>query len=308
MYTQEQKQMFHGVGALVLTPFTQELAVDYDAIRHNVREMKKRGITKENGFLVVGGTMGECSAMSLEVRKGVIRTVCAEADDVPVLAGVNDNSIVNIIELANASKEAGAAAMLLTPPHYIPYDDEQIFSFYKYVNDHVDMPIMVYNNPAVAGRDLTVPFLRRIAGLKNVFAVKQATGSLMNFVHCGTISKELLLFTASSSHQPMGRILGANGFISFISSVNAPLQVRLWKAVESGNWDEAIRYHEEEMLLYDFWWSGGQKQNAGNIVHMKRMMDMVGLRGGYVRPPMVNELSEAEMDGMREVLRKWNLI
>ena len=38
------------------------------------------------------------------------------------------------------------------------------------------------------------------------------------------------------------------------------------------------------------------------------MMDMVGLRGGYVRPPMVNELSEAEMDGMREVLRKWNLI
>lgn len=94
--------------------------------------------------------------------------------------------------------------MLLTPPHYIPYDDEQIFSFYKYVNDHVDMPIMVYNNPAVAGRDLTVPFLRRIAGLKNVFAVKQATGSLMNFVHCGTISKELLLFTASSSHQPMG--------------------------------------------------------------------------------------------------------
>ena len=90
--------------------------------------------------------------------------------------------------------------------------------------------------------------------------------------------------------------------------MNAPLQVRLWKAVESGNWDEAIRYHEEEMLLYDFWWSGGQKQNAGNIVHMKRMMDMVGLRGGYVRPPMVNELSEAEMDGMREVLRKWNLI
>ena len=38
MYTQEQKQMFHGVGALVLTPFTQELAVDYDAIRHNVME------------------------------------------------------------------------------------------------------------------------------------------------------------------------------------------------------------------------------------------------------------------------------
>lgn len=110
--------------------------------------------------------MGECSAMSLEERKGVIRTVCAEADDVPVLAGVNDNSIVNIIELANASKEAGAAAMLLTPPHYIPYDDEQIFSFYKYVNDHVDMPIMVYNNPAVAGRDLTVPFCAGSPGLK----------------------------------------------------------------------------------------------------------------------------------------------
>lgn len=54
--------------------------------------------------------MGECSAMSLEERKGVIRTVCAEADDVPVLAGVNDNSIVNIIELANASKEAGASS------------------------------------------------------------------------------------------------------------------------------------------------------------------------------------------------------
>ncbi len=308
MFTSEQKAVFQGLGALVITPFKEDLSVDYDAIGFNMRDMQAKGLNPNNGFFVAGGTMGECGSMSLDERKKVICKVCESAGDMAVVAGINDNSVINIVELADVAKKAGASAMLLTPPYYIPYDDEQIFQFYKYVNDHTELPIMIYNNPAVAGRDLSTKMLRRLSELDHIFAVKQATSSIMTFVHTGMLKEKLLIFTASSSHMPMGSVLGANGFISFISSVNTPLQVNLWEAVKAKDWELACKYHEEEMILYDYWWSGGMKQNAGTIVHMKKMMSMIGRKGGHVRPPLIDNISLEEENELKKILYKWNLL
>jgi 4-hydroxy-tetrahydrodipicolinate synthase len=308
MYTEELKKIFQGVGALVLTPFDDELKVNYNGIRHNVKFMKEHGIVKENGFFAANGTMGECGALTLEERKEVIKTVVLAAGDVPVLAGVNDTSCLNAVDLINYAKKAGAKGALLTPPFYIPYSDDQIYGFYEYVNDHVDFPIMIYNNPAVAGRDLPVSLLHRLAGLKNIFGLKQATTSIQSFVHTDLLREELLIFTASSSQQPFGDILGASGFISFISNINAPLQVKLWNAVKNKDMKTALECHKQEMMIYDWWWNGGVEQPAGGIVHMKAGMDMIGMVGGKVRPPMLNRMSEKEIEGLKKIMKQWGVL
>lgn len=309
MYTSEQKEMFKGIGALVLTPFNKDLSINYSGITGNVRYMVANGITSENGFLIANGTMSECYALTMNERKEIIKQVVeAAGDDVPVMAGCNDTAAHNVIELANYAKEVGAKAALIVQPFYIPHSDEQIYTYFKYINDNIDLPIMLYNNPAVGGRDMSVNLLRRLAKLDKVFGLKQATETTLQFVHTDFVTDELLVFSASSSQQPFGSLAKTSGFVSFISSINPQLQVELWKAVKKGDTKEALILHEKEMLLYDWWWSGGITQPAGGIVHMKKGQDLLGLTGGFVRPPLVQEMSDEQVEGFKNVMKQWKLI
>jgi 4-hydroxy-tetrahydrodipicolinate synthase len=309
MYTQEQKSLFRGVGALVLTPFHADLSVDYEGIKGNARYIIDNGIKTGNGFLIANGTMSECYALSMEERKRVIRTVVeAAAGEVPVIAGCNDTAAHNVVELARYAQEAGVQAIMVTQPFYIPHSDEQMFVYFQYIHDHVDIPIMIYNNPLVGGRDIPITLLRELAKLPKIFGLKQATERTMNFVHSETLTDKLLVFAASSSQQPFASLARMSGFVSFISSVNPGLQLDLWRAIEKGDLREALVLHAEEMKLYDWWWSGGIHQPAGGIVHMKKAMDLIGLTGGHVRPPLVPGVSEQDIAKLKDVLEQWGLL
>jgi 4-hydroxy-tetrahydrodipicolinate synthase len=309
MYTEEQKKLFRGVGALVLTPFNEDLSINHDGIAVNARYIIDNGITTGNGFLIANGTMSECYALTMEERKQVIKKVVeTAAGDAPVMAGCNDTAAHNVIELAKYAKEVGAQAVLITQPFYIPHSDEQMYVYFKYIHDNVDIPIMLYNNPLVGGRDMSTNLLRKLAKLDKVFGLKQATEKTMNFVHSDVLTDELLVFSASSSQQPFGKLANMSGFVSFISSINPKLQLSLWQAIEKGNLQEALGLHAQELLLYDWWWSGGVAQPAGGIVHMKKGMDLLGLSGGYVRPPLVQEMTEQEVIKLTGIMKVWGLL
>lgn len=309
MYTNEHKQIFKGIGALVLTPFREDMSINFEGIAGNVRHMIAGGITSENGFLIANGTMSECYALTIEERKQVIRTVVEAAGDaVPVMAGLNDTAAHNVIELGNYAKEVGAKAVMITQPFYIPHSDEQMYTYFKYIHDRIDLPIMLYNNPAIGGRDMSINLLRRLAKLEKVFGLKQATETTMQFVHSDVLTNELLVFSASSSQQPFGALAKTSGFFSFISSINPKLQVALWKAIQQGDMEKALELHAKELLLYDWWWSGGITQPAGGIVHMKKGMDLLGLTGGFVRPPLVQHMPEEQVEGFKNVMRQWGLL
>ncbi len=95
-----------------------------------------QGLTSRNGFFVTDGSMGECSAMTIDEREKVIKTTVECAGDIVVVAGVNDTSIINVIDLINYSEQVGAKAALLTPPFYHTYSLQQICYFYHYIHDH----------------------------------------------------------------------------------------------------------------------------------------------------------------------------
>jgi 4-hydroxy-tetrahydrodipicolinate synthase len=308
MYTREQKETFKGAGVLIITPFHDDLSLNCDGIRKNMAYIISQGLTKDNGFFVTDGSMGECSAMTIEERKQVIKTTVECAKDIPVVAGVNDTSVMNVIELANYAKNVGAQAILLTPPYYHVYDTKQIISFYRYIHDHTSNPIFLYNNPMICGVDLSISALQQLAGMERIFAIKQATLMTTNFIHSKDLTDKLLLFAASSSQQPFGGLNGASGFISFLSSINFKMQLSLWEAIKAKDWETAMRYHEQELEMYGWWWNGGVEQHAGQIVHIKKALDLMGLCGGMVRPPLLPVMSENELNGLKKIMKEWGLI
>ena len=241
MYTQQQKETFHGAGVLIITPFHEDLSLNCDGIRKNMAHIIGQGLTKENGFFVTDGSMDECSAMTLEERKQVIKTTVENAGDIPVVAGVNHTCVNNIIELANYAASVGVKAVLLAPPYYHVYDLKQIKYFYHYVHDHIALPIMLYNNPGICGVDLPIRTLLELADLERMMAIKQATLMTTNFNQSIELNEKLLVFAASSSQQPFGGLNGAVGFISFLSSINVKMQLALWDAINRMDWEAAMK-------------------------------------------------------------------
>lgn len=309
MYNKKLKERFKGIGALVLTCFNEDLQLNLDGLKKNVRHMINNGINASNGFLIANGSTGECYAMNMEERKQVIKaTIEAANNEVSVMVGCNDTNVFNVIELANYSKQVGAEAVMIVQPYYWPFNDEQNYSFYKFIDDKIDLPIMLYNNPTVAsGSDMSISLIKRLAKLEHVFALKETTTTIKRFFHTQVLTKELLVFAGSSSLQPFGSIAGMSGFISFLSSFNPRLQVKLWNAINKKDYEEAQKYHTEELVIYDWWWSGNIKQTTGQVVHAKKAMDLMGLEGGYSRPPLL-PIKEEQIEGLKNILREWKLL
>jgi len=292
MYNKELKERFKGIGALVLTCFDENLQLNLDGLKKNVRYMINNGINASNGFLIPDGSTGECYSMNIQERKQVIKaTIEAANNKVPVMAGCNDTNVFNVIELANYSKQVGAEAVMIIQPYYLPFNEEQMYSFYKFIDDNIDLPIMLYNNPEVAsGSDMSINLIKRLAKLEHVFALKETTPDIKRFFHTQVVTKELITFAGSSSLQPFGALAGMSGFVSFLSSFNPQLQLRLWNAIKKDDYDEAKKVHTE-----------------GQVVHAKKAMDLMGLNGGYSRPPLL-PIKKEQIEGLKNILREWKLL
>lgn len=309
MYNEKLTDRFKGIGALVLTSFDEKFQLNLNALKKNVRYMIDNGVNSSNGFLITNGSTGECYAMNMEERKQVIKaTIEAANDEIPVMAGCNDTNMFNVIELANYSKQIGAEAVMVVQPYYWPFNEEQIYSFYKQINDNIDLPIMLYNNPTVAsGSDMSINLIKKLAKLDKIFALKETTTTIKRFFHTQVLTNELLVFSGSSSLQPFGSLAGMSGFVSFLSSFNPKLQVRLWDAIIQEDYKEARRVHSEELILYNWWWSGNLKQANGQVVHAKKALDLLGLEGGYSRPPLL-PMTKEQLDGFRSILVEMNIL
>ena len=309
MFTSRDKETFKGIAALVITPFDEALRVDFDGLQRNVRHMVDNGLDGSCGFLVANGSMGECNAMTLEERKLVIRTVVEAAGDrIAVVAGCSETSVEGVVSLARYAAEVGAAAAMILPPYYSACNEEQVYAFYAAVSRQIDIPIIIYNNPGVAnGVDLSIPLLRRLASLERVVGLKQATTNARRFIQSELLTDQLLVFSGSSALQPFGALVGMAGFFSSLANFHPKMEISLWQAISRGDWARASEVHRQAMRLYSWWWSGGVKQPGGEIAHVKKAMDLIGLRGGYVRPPLL-PISEAETEGLVQILQEWRLL
>ena len=115
------KLRLEGIWTPIPTPLTKDGRVDEDATRKLVDFLIEAGI---DGLLPLG-TSGEFALLSREEREALIRIVVDQVEHrVPVVAGVSDPSIENVIRLSSDAKKAGADGVIATPPYYFTTTDE----------------------------------------------------------------------------------------------------------------------------------------------------------------------------------------
>ena len=115
MRPEELKKALEGICAIAVTPMTDDRKVDYGKVKNHIRFLINKGINRDNNCtLVVGGSTGECGALTIAERKKLIETAVEEAgEELPIIAGCNHSNIEDVKDLMAHAEQAGAAGVMV---------------------------------------------------------------------------------------------------------------------------------------------------------------------------------------------------
>lgn len=166
--------MFHGSMTALITPFKNG-GLDEQGFQAFVEWQVAEGT---NGVVPVG-TTGESPTLSHDEHKRVVE-LCVEAaaGRIPVVAGAGSNSTAEAVELVKHAEEAGADGALVVAPYYNKPSQEGLYQHFKTVAEAADIPIIVYNIPGRSVVDISVATMARLAKVRNIVGVKDATADL----------------------------------------------------------------------------------------------------------------------------------
>ncbi len=208
--------MFTGCGTALITPFKADGQLDEPALRNLVRRQVENGIH----FLVPCGTTGESPTLTREEHLRVIEITIEEAKGkAPVVGGAGGYNTAEVIELAKEVEALGADGILSVTPYYNKPTQDGLFLHYQAIASAVKIPIIVYSVAGRTGVNVEPATLKRLSELKNIVAVKEASGSLAQMTRIRALTPDLTLLSGDDILTSAVLGIGGKGIISVASNV-----------------------------------------------------------------------------------------
>lgn len=292
--------MFEGAYTAMVTPFDRDGGVDEDGLRANVEFQIRHGI---HGLVPVG-TTGECSTLSYEEHKRVVEVVVEAAEGrVPVLAGTGSNSTWEALMLTKHAREVGADGALLVVPYYNRPTQAGLYAHFKKIAEEVDIPQVIYNIPSRTGVNMLPETMARLAKLKNIVGVKEASGDMNQVARIIDLTRgqEFSVISGNDSDTLAIMKLGGVGVISVASNIVPDKVVRLVESFRSGDLETAENINMELSPLYRALFI------ETNPAPVKTAMNWMGMAAGGLRLPLV-EMEPENQEKLRKVLVEMKLV
>ncbi len=240
--------MFKGSYVALITPFKNG-HVDEKAFQDLVDWQIKEG----THGLVPCGTTGESPTLSHEEHHRVVE-LCIEAANrrVPVIAGTGSNSTEEAISLTKHAKKAGADGALVVSPYYNKPTQEGLYQHFKAIAEAADLPVIVYNIPPRCVVDISVETMARLAKVKNIVGVKEATGDVTRFTrHRREIGPDFIQLSGDDALALAQMAHGGVGCISVTANI-APRQLSEFQtACLAGDFNKARTIHDRLAPLHE---------------------------------------------------------
>lgn len=312
MKTQLNNFVKSGILGIAITSMNPKLEIDEDKFRKHLQFLVNNGINSKTGGLIVGGSTGECSSLTLKERKKLIEIAIDEiGDKVPVIVGCNHSDVFQTIELVKYSEKKGAAEVMVLPQYYFtPPTDESVLAFYKLISSKTNTGILFYNNVGITKYDVPVEVMDELADTTNVVGIKECTPNIAKMEKMTRrIGDRIPVFNGQGEFfEPYAALAGTHGFIS--STVNlAPKQVvELWKARSKGDFDTANKIRQNLTPYLDLLVKSASKGGEPiALAIIKKATDLVGSYAGPGRLPIM-ELSKQQEEEIKNVLEEMRLI
>ncbi len=209
--------MFTGVGTALITPFDQDLNVDYKALR----KICKHQVDGNVDAIIVLGTTGEAAVISIDERKRITETIQDEVNGkARIIIGTGTNNTKKVVELNKIAEEQKADGVLIVNPYYNKGTQESLIEHYKFISERSALPILLYNVPSRTGMNMLPETIVRVAeACKNVTGVKEACGNISQITHLFSIMPKGFTVLSGNDDQTLPIMaLGGAGIVSVFAN------------------------------------------------------------------------------------------
>jgi 4-hydroxy-tetrahydrodipicolinate synthase len=291
--------MLQGSMVAVVTPMFDDGSLDLGALRALIDWHVDAGT---DGIVIVG-TTGESPTVDVAEHCLLIETTVEHvAGRVAVIAGTGANSTSEAIELTANAKALGVDACLLVAPYYNKPSQEGLYQHFAAIANAVDIPQILYNVPSRTGCDIHNDTTLRLANVKNIVGIKDATGGIER----GTdlilrAPKDFAIYSGDDATGMALMLLGGHGVISVTANVAPKLMSEMCVAAMAGNVKKACEINAKLFALHQ------KLFIEPNPIPVKWVLQQMGLIKTGIRLPMVN-LSAQFHDVLHAAMRQAEII
>ncbi len=291
--------MFHGSLTALVTPMHEDGRVDEDAYRRLIDWQ----IAEGTAGIVPVGTTGESPTLTHDEHKRVVElAVSAAKGRVPVLAGAGSNATAEAIGLARHAEKAGADGVLVVTPYYNRPTQEGLYQHYKAIAEAISLPVIIYNIPARSVIDMSVETMARLAQIRNIVGVKDATANLTRPLHTLRACGPDFIQLSGEDHTLLGYLAsGGHGCISVTANVAPRLCAELHAAWAKGDTQAALAIQMRLLPLHDAMFC------ESNPAPVKYAASLLGFGANHVRLPLVT-VSEASAQRIKAAMLEVGLL
>ena len=209
--------IFRGVGTAIATPFDEYNNINYEEFKRLLEFQINNGAQA----IIVCGTTGEASTMTIEEKQGLIK-YCIDAVNrrIPVIAGVGSNNTKEVIYNVKYAENIGVDGLLIVTPYYNKTTQEGLIQHYKLIASETKLPIILYNVPSRTGVDIKPETYFELSKIENIVATKEACGDVSKIATIKRLCGNNLNIYSGNDDQILPVLtLGGIGVISVLSNI-----------------------------------------------------------------------------------------
>lgn len=265
----------------------------------------KRQIAQGIDAVVPVGTTGESATLTYEEDRECIEiavSVC-KGTNVKVIAGAGSNATHEAVETAKFAQSIGADGILSVTPYYNKPTQEGLYQHYKAISESIEIPVMLYNVPGRTGVDLLPNTVARLVkDVKNIYAIKEATGSLDRIIELMKVSPELVVISGDDATDFPMMCVGGQGCISVTANLVPNLKSKLIHLTQEKKLEEAKALNEHLFELNRVLFC------ESNPIPIKAAMYIAGLIDTLEFRLPLTPPSKENMQKIEQIIKKYDII
>ncbi len=293
--------IFTGAGVAIVTPMNADGSINFDKLG----ELIEWQIAEGTDAIIICGTTGESSTMGDDEHVEAIKYAIDKVNHrIPVIAGTGSNHTEYAVGLSKKAEELGADAVLLVTPYYNKTSQKGLIVHYTTIANAINIPIILYNVPSRTGVNITPETLKELSKVKNIVAVKEASGNISQIARVSALcGDELDIYSGNDDQIVPIMALGGKGVISVLSNVMPKETHEITQLCLENKYPEA---NAKMNKLLDFANSNGLFCDV-NPIPVKEALNLMGWDVGECRLPLV-KMEAAKIEKLRAKMAELGLV
>lgn len=293
-----KKVVFKGCGTAIATPFTND-GVNFEEFGKLIENQ----IENKVDALIVCGTTGEASTMSLEEKKETIEYAIKKVNKrVPVVVGTGSNCTSNAIEMTKFAEKAGADAALVVTPYYNKTTQEGLIAHYTAIAKETKLPIILYSVPSRTGVNILPKTCEELSKIENIVAIKEASGNISQVAEIAKLCGNNLNIYSGNDDQIVPILsLGGLGVISVLSNIAPKYTHDITANFFNGDVKKSCEMQLKALDLIKLLFC------EVNPIPVKTALNIIGYNFGEPRLPLIPMTKKNEMT-LKEEMKNFGLI